>query len=192
MGIKNFLGGEYKLNMTEASIYKRFWLGSWGYVNTHLIGGAQWSKVPFPLLIMPPANLTYFEMENTMSMLKNMEFLSDRYAFASVSWDLNGKLFNRLPLIRKLKWREWVSVKGMWSTLTDKNNPLLELNQNSTMLFQMPEGASVMDKKKPYWEVVVGVHNIFKFFAVDYVRRMNYNGPGIKKNGIRFMFMASF
>ena len=192
MGIKNFLGGEYKLNMTEASIYKRFWLGSWGYVNTHLIGGAQWSKVPFPLLIMPPANLTYFEMENTMSMLKNMEFLSDRFAFASVSWDLNGKLFNRLPLIRKLKWREWVSVKGMWSTLTDKNNPLLEQNQNSTMLFQMPEGASVMDKKKPYWEVVVGVHNIFKFFAVDYVRRMNYNGPGIKKNGIRFMFMASF
>ena len=192
MGIKNFLGGEYKLNMTEASIYKRFWLGSWGYVNTHLIGGARWSKVPFPLLIMPPANLTYFEMENTMSMLKNMEFLSDRFAFASVSWDLNGKLFNRLPLIRKLKWREWVSVKGMWSTLTDKNNPLLEQNQNSNLLFQMPEGASVMDKKKPYWEVVVGVHNIFKFFAIDYVRRMNYNGPGIKKNGIRFMFMASF
>ena len=80
----------------------------------------------------------------------------------------------------------------MWSTLTDKNNPLLEQNQNSNLLFQMPEGASVMDKKKPYWEVVVGVHNIFKFFAIDYVRRMNYNGPGIKKNGIRFMFMASF
>ena len=192
LGIKGFLGGDYRYNLTEASIYKRFWVGSWGKIDTYLKAGAQWNKVPFPLLIMPPANLTYFEMENTMSMLKNMEFLSDRFAFASVSWDLNGKLFNRLPLIRKLKWREWVSVKGMWSTLTDKNNPLLEQNQNSNLLFEMPEGASVMDKKKPYWEVVVGVHNIFKFFAVDYVRRMNYNGPGIKKNGIRFMFMASF
>lgn len=80
----------------------------------------------------------------------------------------------------------------MWSTPTDKNNPLLEQNQNSSLLFQMPEGASVMDKKKPYWEVVVGVHNIFKFFAIDYVRRMNYNGPGIKKNGIRFGFMLTF
>ena len=192
MGFKNVLGGQYKLNFTEVGIYKRFWLGSWGYINTHLNGGAQWNKVPFPLLVMPPVNITYFEMENTMSMMKNMEFLSDRYAFASVSWDLSGKILNRVPLVRRLKWREWISVKGMWSTLTDKNNPMLERNQNDPLLFQFPEGAKVMDKKTPYWEIVVGVHNIFKFFAVDYVRRMNYYGPGIKKNGIRFMFMASF
>ncbi len=192
MGFKNVLGGQYKLNFTEASIYKRFWMGSWGYIDTHLNGGAQWDKVPFPLLCMPPVNITYFELENTMSMMKNMEFLSDRYCYGSITWDLNGKLLNRIPLVRHLKWREWIGVKGMWSTLSDKNNPLLERNQNDPMLFQFPEGTKVMDKKKPYWEIVVGVHNIFKFFAVDYVRRMNYYGPGIKKDGIRFAFMASF
>lgn len=192
MGFKNFLGGEYKLNFTELGIYKRFWMGSWGYIDTHLNGGAQWDKVPFPMLIMPPVNITFFEHEATFSMMNNMEFLSDRYAFASVAWDLSGKLLNRIPLVKHLKWREYIAVKGMWSTLTDKNNPLLECNQGDNMLFQLPDGARVMDKKKPYWEVVVGVHNIFKFFAVDYVRRMNYNGPGIKKNGIRFGFMMSF
>ena len=192
MGFKNVLGGQYKLNFTEASIYKRFWMGSWGYIDTHLNGGAQWDKVPFPLLCMPPVNITYFELENTMSMMKNMEFLSDRYCYGSITWDLNGKLLNRIPLVRHLKWREWIGVKGMWSTLSDKNNPLLERNQNDPMLFQFPEGTKVMDKKKPYWEIVVGVHNIFKFFAIDYVRRMNYYGPGIKKDGIRFAFMASF
>ena len=192
MGFKNVLGGQYKLNFTEASIYKRFWMGSWGYINTHLNAGAQWDKVPFPLLCMPPVNITYFELENTMSMMKNMEFLGDRYAYGSISWDLNGKLFNRLPLIRKLKWREWIGVKGMWSSLTDKNNPMLEQNRNDRMLFQFPKDSKVMDKNTPYWEIVLGVHNIFKFFAVDYVRRMNYYGPGIKKNGVRFMFMASF
>ena len=192
IGLNNVLGGEYKLHFTDASIYKRFWMGSWGYIDTHINAGAQWSKVPFPLLCMPPVNITYFELENTMSMMKNMEFLSDRYAYGSISWDLNGKILNRIPLIRRLKWREWIGVKGMWSTLTDKNNPMLAHNQNDPMLFQFPEGTKVMDRKTPYWEIVVGVHNIFKFFAIDYVRRMNYYEPGIKKNGIRFAFMASF
>ena len=192
VGLNNVLGGQYKLNFTEAGIYKRFWMGSWGYIDTHINAGAQWNKVPFPLLCMPPVNLTYFELENTMSMMKNMEFLNDRYCYGSISWDLNGKILNRIPLIRKLKWREWIGVKGMWSTLTDKNNPMLAQNQNDPLLFQFPEGTKVMDKKTPYWEIVVGVHNIFKFFAIDYVRRMNYHGPDIKENGIRFAFMATF
>ena len=192
VGLNNVLGGQYKLNFTEAGIYKRFWMGSWGYIDTHINAGAQWNKVPFPLLCMPPVNITYFELDNAMSMMENMEFLNDRYCYGSISWDLNGKILNRIPLIRKLKWREWIGVKGMWSTLTDKNNPMLAQNQNDPLLFQFPEGTKVMDKKTPYWEIVVGVHNIFKFFAIDYVRRMNYHGPDIKENGIRFAFMATF
>ncbi len=192
MGFKNVLGGQYKLNYTEFGIYKRFWMGSWGYIDTHLNGGAQWDKVPFPMLIMPPVNITYFEHEATMSMMKNMEFLSDRYLFGSVAWDLSGKLLNRVPLVKRLKWREYFAVKGMWSTVTSKNDPTLMSNQSDRILFQFPEGVGVMNKKVPYWEVVVGVHNIFKFFGVDYVRRMNYHGPGIHKNGVRFGFMMSF
>ena len=192
MGFKNVLGGQYKLNYTEFGIYKRFWMGSWGYIDTHLNGGAQWDKVPFPMLIMPPVNITYFEHEATMSMMKNMEFMSDRYLFGSVAWDLSGKLLNRIPLVKRLKWREYFAVKGMWSTVTSKNDPTLMSNQSDRILFQFPEGVGIMDKKVPYWEVVVGVHNIFKFFGVDYVRRMNYHGPGIHKNGVRFGFMMSF
>ena len=193
MGFKNVLGGQYKLNFTEIGFYKRVWLGSWGYIDTHLNGGAQWDKVPYPLLIMPPVNLSYFEHENTFSMMRNMEFLSDRYAFWSVAWDLNGKLLNRVPLVKHLKWREYFAIKGMWSTLTDKNNPFLDINKNDQVLFQFPDGAHVMDKNRPYWEVVVGVHNIFKFFAVDYVRRLSYNNnQGVHKNGVRFGFMMSF
>ena len=171
-GVKNVLGGQYNLNFTEAKIYKRFWLGSWGYVDTHLDGGVQWNKVPFPLLIMPPVNITFLEWEGTFSMMKNMEFLTDRYAFASVAWDMNGKLLNRIPLIKKLKWREYISVKGMWGALTDKNNPLLDRNQNDAMLFQFPKDAREFRNNEPYWEITVGVHNIFKLIAIDYVRSM--------------------
>ena len=194
MGLSNVLGGQYQFNRTELGVYKRFWMGSWGYVDTHLNGGIEWNKVPFPLLIMPPVNLSFFEHENTFSMMKNMEFLNDRYAFWSVAWDLNGKILNRLPLVKHLKWREYVAFKGMWGTLTDKNNPRL-LTQNATdeLLFELPSTTLLMDKKVPYMELVVGVHNIFKFFAIDYVHRFNYNDvPGTKKNGIRFGFNMSF
>ena len=194
MGLSNVLGGQYQFNRTELGVYKRFWMGSWGYVDTHLNGGIEWNKVPFPLLIMPPVNLSFFEHENTFSMMKNMEFLNDRYAFWSVAWDLNGKILNRLPLVKHLKWREYVAFKGMWGTLTDKNNPRL-LTQNATdeLLFELPSTTQLMDKKVPYMELVAGVHNIFKFFAIDYVHRFNYNDvPGTKKNGIRFGFNMSF
>ena len=192
MGLKNVLGGQYQLNLTEVSLYKRQWLGSWGYINLHATAASQWNKVPFPLLIMAPVNLSYFEHENTFNMLRNMEFLNDRYAFCSVSWDLNGKLLNRIPLIKRLKWREYIAFKAMWGDLTDKNNPLLEKNVADPVLFQLPESTHVMGSK-PYMEYVVGVHNIFNFFAVDYVHRLSYNNlPHTRKHGIRFGFSMSF
>ena len=66
-------------------------------------------------------------------MMKDWEFLSDRQVFWSVAWDMNGKLLNRIPLIKKLKWREYIAAKGVWGQLTDKNNPLK--NPNDDVLF---------------------------------------------------------
>ena len=129
MGFKGFMGGQYHSNITKLSIYKRQWLGSWGYLDFHAIGQAQWNKVPFPMLILPPINLSYFEQEETISLMKDWEFLNDRQVFWALSWDMNGKLLNRIPLIKKLKWREWFAIKGVWGHLTDKNNPYLEKNQ---------------------------------------------------------------
>jgi len=55
------------------------------------------TRCPFPLLIMPAANLSYIMEDNTFSLIDNMEFLNDRYASLMASWDLNGKIFNRNP-----------------------------------------------------------------------------------------------
>ena len=42
-----------------------------------------------------------------------MEFLHDRYASLDLRYDMNGKLFNRIPLIKKLKWREMFRIRGL-------------------------------------------------------------------------------
>ena len=193
LGIKGFLGGDYRYNLTEASIYKRFWVGSWGKIDTYLKAGAQWNKVPFPLLIMPAANLSYIVEDGTFKRINNMEFLNDRYASLDVSWDLNGKILNRIPLLKKLKWREYIGVKCLWGDLTDKNNPMLPENVGDPELWQFPQGSYVMDPKRPYVELIAGVHNIFKLLHVEYVRRLNYKYlPTAHKDGIRFMVRMTF
>lgn len=200
VGIKNMFGGQYNFNLTEAEFYKRFWLGSWGKINMDIRAGAQWNKVPFPLLCMPAANLSFIMEDYTFNLIKNMEFLNDRYASMMLSWDINGKILNRIPLIKKLKWREYIGCNVLWGTLTDKNNPTLHPNDKE--LFYFPgrfvngkyEYASyTMESKTPYVEAIVGIHNIFKLLHVEYVRRLTYlNRPDISKWGIRFMFRVTF
>ncbi len=194
-GFKGVLGGDYNFNLTEASIRKRFWFGSWGKLDVTLRGGAQWNTVPFPLLNLPMANLSYITQHNeSFNLINNMEFLNDRYASMALTYDLNGKLFNRIPLLKSLKWREIFRIRGLYGTLTDKNNPYK--SQNSELfLFPMRNGlptSRVMDNT-PYMEASVGVYNIFKLLHVEYVRRLTYlNYPGVQKDGIRFMILMIF
>ena len=58
MGLDGFMGGQYQSNLTTLGIYKRQWLGSFGYMDFNIVGKAQWSKVPFTMLIQPPVNLS--------------------------------------------------------------------------------------------------------------------------------------
>lgn len=195
-GFKGVLGGEYNYNLTEIGLYKRFWFSAWGKIDMFVKGGAQWNKVPFPLLIMPAANLSYILQRETFNLINNMEFLNDRYASLDVSWDLNGKIFNRIPLLKKLKWREAIGFKMLYGHLTDKNNPMKHPGDSELFLFPTRDGrptSFVMDPKTPYMECSVGIHNIFKILHIDYVRRLNYlDHPDANKWGVRFMVMMTF
>lgn len=193
LGLKGVLGGQYSYNYTEGSIYKRFWLKSWGKMDFTVKGGIQWEKVPFPLLIMPETNLSYIVQDYTFEAINNMEFPTDRFVSGQVNWDLNGKILNRIPLLRKLKWREWIGFRVLWGELSDKNNPYLDHNIGNPIVMYFPEGSYVIDPKRPYMELSLGLHNIFKIVHVEYVRRLNYNElPTAHKHGVRFMVRATF
>lgn len=193
VGFDGFLGGQYRYNFTEMSFFKRIWVKSWGKVDISLAAGAQWNRVPFPLLCIPASNLSYVVQKDMFNLLGNMEFLNDRYVSAHLSWDLNGKLFNRIPLVRRLKWREYVGVKMLWGTLTDKNNPLLPQNAASRVLMPFPDGSHVMDGSRPYVEMCLGVHNVFRFLHVEYVRRLTcLSLPAAMRHGVRFKVSVKF
>ena len=194
-GFKGVLGGDYNFNLTELSMRKRFWFASWGKLDVTMRAGAQWNTVPFPLLNLPMANLSYITQNNeSFNLINNMEFLNDRYASLALSYDMNGKLFNRIPLIKKLKWREMFRIRGLWGTLTDKNNPYKSHNPD-LFLFPMRNGVptSYVMGKTPYIEASIGIYNIFKLLHIEYVRRLTYTDiPGIQKGGIRFMILTIF
>lgn len=204
MGINGFLGGQYNYNITEATIFKRFWLpGACGYIDTYLKGGAQWNKVPFPMLFTPSSNLSYFVQFDSWSfnMLRNMEFLNDRYASLLLNWNFDGKLLNRIPLLKKMKLREYIGFKMLYGHLTNKNNPYIRENDNELLRFPTRDGhpTSFVMGNKPYMELSVGISNIFKILTVQYVRRLNYNdmpdiygGDKLHKDGVRFAIEFKF
>ena len=192
-GVEGLLGGDYTYNYTEASIFKRFWFGSWGRIDLYTRAGVQWNQVPFPLLCMPASNLSYFSHKHMFNLINSMEFMNDRFVSVDFNWDMQGKIFNRIPLIRRLHWREYVGAKMLWGALSDKNNPYLESNAGSRVLMAFPEQTRLMNPDVPYWEISLGIRSIFRFFQVEYVRRMNYNdnrfGP---KNSVRLGFTLMF
>lgn len=195
VGVKGLFGGNYNYNYTEMSFFKRIWMRSWGKMDINLKGGIQWNKVPFPMLIMPEANLSFITQKNTFNLINNMEFLNDRFASLMISYDMGGKLFNRIPLFKKLKFREAFGFNMLYGNLSDKNNPYK--NPDDSFLFRFPERngqqTSFVMNHMPYMEFTVGIHNILNFIHIDYVRRLTYlDHPGINKHGVRLMMMVLF
>ena len=194
VGYDRLLGGQYNYNYTELEWFRRTWLPmSWGKIDTRLRIGQQWNQVPWPLLPMPQTNLSYIVTPMLFNMVNNMEFLNDRYASLQFTWEMGGKLLNRIPLLRRMKMREIIEFKTLWGRLSDKNNPFLAENRDSQRLMVFPENSFVMDGRKPYMEWAVGVQNILSLIQVEYVHRINYlDLPTAAKHGIRFTITPTF
>ena len=156
-------------------------------------GGRTFGTLPFPLLKIHRANQTYAYQLESYNLMNFMEFVSDKYASVNMTHSFGGFFFNRIPLLRQLKWREMVSFKALWGGLDEKNRPNTD---NGLLHFPTdPNGAPLTYtlEKEPYMEASVGIGNIFKVLRIDYVRRINYlDHPNVAKWGIRARFKLEF
>ncbi len=164
-----------------------------GYTDIILDGGYVFGKVPFPLLTIHKANQTYAYQLSAYNLMNFMEFVSDKYAAVNLDMYLNGFILNRVPLLRKLKLREVASVKVLYGSLRDENNP--EKN-NDALNFPVNENGILTTynlNNGPYIEASVGIANIFKLVRVDLVRRLSYlNHPQVSEWGIRSRIRFDF
>ncbi len=181
IALKNLLNSAYDYSRTEFGYQQRFWLSSLGNLNVIIKAGKVWTKAPFPLLIIPNANLSYTTQPETFSMMNPLEFITDQYVSWDLNYNLNGLILNQIPLLKALKLREIVTFRGFYGSLSNQNVP-----NSSNNLFTFPAGTNQMGNE-PYMEVGVGILNIFKFLRLDYIWRLNYlNCPNIEKSGLRF------
>ena len=200
---KGFLGSLHEVNKTELGLQKRFWFSAFGYADVIIRGEKVWSQVAYPDLLLPNVNLSYTIQPESYNLMKPMEFINDQ----ALSWDLtywgNGVLMNRLPLIKKLRLREVITLRGLWGSLSDKNNPNsspawgevpARAEEGERDIFLFPADALCQPMgDKPYMEAGVGLDNIFTILRVDYVWRLNYRDhAGTDRQGIRIQLHFNF
>jgi hypothetical protein len=186
-GIKGFLNGQYNYQQLTLAIAKRCYLSQLGYLDVTLEGGHIFGQVPFPLLDIHRANQSYAYQLNAFNLMNFMEFVSDNYAAVNTDLYLNGFIFNKIPLLKKLKLREVGSFKILYGGIRDENNPAT--NQD---VYNFPKAGPLgvpttySLSRAPYMEASVGIANIFKFLRVDLIKRFAYlDHPDISTWGIR-------
>lgn len=185
-GIKGFAKGDYNYQQLTANIFKRFYFSQFGYADVVTEGGYIFGQLPYPLLTIHRANQTYAYQLNSFNMMNFMEFVSDHYVSVSTDYYFNGFIFNKLPLIKKLKLREVAGFKMVYGGVRRENNPAYN---KETFTFPTDEKGRTTTFSlagKPYMEANVGIGNIFKLLRVDLVKRLTYlENPDAPEWGIR-------
>jgi hypothetical protein len=172
-GIKGLYGGEYSYDAFHLKISKRVFTSPVGFSDIRLDAGYLAGILPFPLLIIPPANRSYFYSFNSYNLMNIQEFVADHYAGVDIDHYFNGFFFNKIPLLKKLRLREVIGAKILYGGLRSENNPNDNPNQ---MLFPTTNEvtSTFALTGQPYVEASVGIYNIFSFIRIDFIKRFTY------------------
>jgi len=196
----HLLGGDFNYQRLTLDVFKRFHLSPIGMTDVQIEGGKIWGNgLPYFSLLVPRGNQTFAYQDAAFNLMNFLEFTNDAFVSWNVQHYFNGFIFNKIPLLRRLKLREVITFKGVWGSLRDDNNPnlhpeLIQFTRNAEGQLE----TFTLDEK-PYMEASVGIANIFKVGRIDLVQRLNYldnpNVPelfGTKGLGIRFMVKFEF
>lgn len=180
-GIKDMLNSDFEYQRVQLYYKQPIIIGPLGRTNLIMELGKTYGEVPLGLMSIIPGNQTYFTIENTFSNLNFYEFVADQYATFQWNHNFQGKIFARVPLLRKLNWREIIGIKVVYGSVSQEN---IALNA-SGLTYKAPE--------KGYWEYHAGIGNIFKVFRIDFSWRGSYfNEPDATKFAIKGSFGFHF
>jgi hypothetical protein len=176
-GFKGMLDSDFNYEKLQLYYRQPIIIGPLGRTNLTLELGKTFGTIPLGLLSVIPGNQSYFSIENTFSNLNFYEFVTDQYATFQWEHNFGGRLFSRIPFMRKLNWREIIGARAAYGTISDANKAI----NASGLIYTAPE--------KAYWEYSAGIGNIFKVFRIDFTWRGNYlNNPDAQKFSVKGSF----
>ena len=182
-GSEGFLESDFNYQRLQFSYTQPWQLGGFGRLTSTVELGKTFGEVPLGLLSVVPGNQTLFTLYNTFPNLDFYEFVTDTYATVHLEHNFNGRIFSRIPFLRKLNLREIVGIRGALGSISDEN---IALSSPTNIPLLAPN-------KEPYWEYSLGIGNIFKIFRIDFNFRGNYlDAPEARPFGITGSFGFSF
>jgi hypothetical protein len=184
-GTNGFLDSDFNYTKLQFSYTRPWQLGGFGRLMTTVELGKTFGEVPLGLLSVVPGNQTFFSNYGTFPNLDFYEFVTDTYSAVHLEHNFNGRLFSRIPFLRKLNLREIIGLRGVWGELSDANRLLSSPAAINTPL-QAPS-------ERIYYEYSLGIGNIFKIFRIDFNFRGNYlENPDARAFGVTGTFGFSF
>ena len=165
LGINRLWGSDFQYHKFYFNVTQLKNVGMFGRFKYSLNLGWTPSYLPYPLLENHLGNQTFFLNYNSFNLMNFFEFTSDKYASLHVEQHFDGLFFNRVPLLKRLKWREVVSGQVLFGTVSDKNYSLI------------PPGYANFNRlnlNQPYAEVSYGIENIFRLVRIDFIHRLTY------------------
>ncbi|UZO81060.1 DUF5686 and carboxypeptidase regulatory-like domain-containing protein [Aquimarina sp. ERC-38] len=183
VGLDHILGSDFEYEKLQF-LYRQPWnIGGFGRLTSSVEIGKTFGEVPLGLLSVVPGNQTLFSIYNTFPLLNFYEFVTDTYVSTHLEHNFNGRIFSRIPFLRKLNLRELVGLRGVWGELSEES---LLLSEPSNEVLLAPDD-------QVYWSYSLGVGNIFKIFRIDFHFRGNYfDNPDARKFGVTGAFGFSF
>ena len=186
-GLKGVFNSDFDYQKIQLYYRQPILIGGFGRTFTTLELGKTFGEVPLGLLNVVPGNQSYFNIKNTYALLDYYEFVTDTYASLHVEHNFNGRLFSRIPFLRKMNLREIVGVKGVWGSISDENI-VMNTPSLSNLSFSSLE-SNIIAPEDVYYEYSAGVGNIFKVFRIDFIWRGSYRDlPDANNFGIKGSF----
>ena len=176
-GLKGVLDSDFDYQKLQFYYRQPMLIGGFGRLFATFETGKIFGEVPLGLMGVIPGNQSWFVIENTYNLLDYYDFVADEYASLHLEHHFNGRLFSRIPYLRKLNLREIIGIKGVYGTVSDEN---IRLNA-SGLTYIAPEDI--------YWEYHAGIGNIFKVLRIDFAWRGSYlEMPDARKFAVRASF----
>ncbi len=161
-GIPGVFKSNYSYTKISGSISDYLKVSPYGTVYFNVFGGRTYGTLPFMMLDVAPGNEIYYYNRYAYSLINRWQYLHDRYAGINFEHNIGSGIFKYIPITRKMKLRQFYTVKTLWGSLSAANKAY---NTGPDYQFQSLDG-------RTYMEVGTGIDNIFRFIRLDFVWRV--------------------